>query len=111
MQFQPLAIPGAFRVKSESMGDERGWFARAFCQRELAEHGVDFQVRQINRSFNQKAGTVRGFHFQFPPHAENKFLRCVRVPWWMCWWTSAPSHPPSCTRRWWSCEQKTTRRC
>jgi dTDP-4-dehydrorhamnose 3,5-epimerase len=38
---------------------------------------VDFQVRQINRSFNQRAGTVRGFHFQFPPHAEHKFLRCV----------------------------------
>jgi dTDP-4-dehydrorhamnose 3,5-epimerase len=77
MQFEPLAIAGAFRVKSEPMGDERGWFARAFCQRELAEHGVNFPVRQINRSFNQKAGTVRGFHFQFPPHAENKLLRCV----------------------------------
>lgn len=77
MQFEPLAIAGAFRVASKPMGDERGWFARAFCQRELADHGVDFQVRQINRSFNQKAGTVRGFHFQFPPHAENKLLRCV----------------------------------
>ena len=77
MQFEPLAIAGAFRVTSEPIGDERGWFARAFCQRELAEHGVDFPVKQINRSFNQKAGTLRGFHFQFPPHAEHKFLRCV----------------------------------
>ncbi len=77
MQFEPLAIAGAFRVTSEPIGDERGWFARAFCQQDLAEHGVDFQVRQINRSFNQKAGTLRGFHFQFPPHGENKFLRCV----------------------------------
>ncbi len=59
-------------------GDERGWFARAFCERELAEHGVEFQVRQINRSYNARAGTVRGFHFQFPPHAEHKFLRCVQ---------------------------------
>ena len=77
MQFEALAIAGAFRVTSQPIGDERGWFARAFCQRDLAEHGVDFQVRQINRSFNQRAGTVRGFHFQFPPHAEHKFLRCV----------------------------------
>lgn len=78
MQFDPLAIAGAFRITSQPIGDERGWFARAFCQRELAEQGVDFQVRQINRSYNQKAGTVRGFHFQFPPHAEHKFLRCVQ---------------------------------
>jgi dTDP-4-dehydrorhamnose 3,5-epimerase len=77
MQFEPLAIAGAFRITSQPIGDERGWFARAFCQRELADHGVDFPVRQINRSYNQKAGTLRGFHFQFPPHAETKFLRCV----------------------------------
>ncbi len=77
MQFEPLAIAGAFRVTSNPIGDERGWFARAFCQRALEEHGVDFPVKQINRSFNQKAGTLRGFHFQFPPHAEHKFLRCV----------------------------------
>ena len=78
MQFEPLPIQGAYRATSQPSGDQRGWFARAFCQRELAELGVDFQVRQINRSFNQKAGTVRGFHFQFPPHAEHKFLRCVQ---------------------------------
>lgn len=77
MQFEPLSIPGAFRITSKPIDDERGWFARAFCQRELAEQGVDFEVKQINRSSNQKAGTVRGFHFQFPPHAEQKFLRCV----------------------------------
>lgn len=77
MLFEPLAIAGAFRITSQPIGDERGWFARAFCQRELAANGLDFQVRQINRSFNQKQGTVRGFHFQFPPHAEQKFLRCM----------------------------------
>ncbi|MCP9802582.1 dTDP-4-dehydrorhamnose 3,5-epimerase family protein [Cyanobium sp. T1G-Tous] len=77
MQYEPLAIAGAFKVTSPPIGDERGWFARAFCQKELREHGVDFQVRQINRSYNQRAGTLRGFHFQFPPYAEHKFLRCV----------------------------------
>lgn len=78
MQFQPLSIDGAFLVTSDPVGDERGWFARAFCQRELAEHGVDFHPRQVNRSFSAKAGTVRGFHFQFPPHCEQKFAHCVR---------------------------------
>ena len=77
MQYEPLAIAGAFKVTSPPIGDERGLFARAFCQKELLEHGVDFQVRQINRSYNQRAGTLRGFHFQFPPYAEHKFLRCV----------------------------------
>ena len=77
MQYEPLAIAGAFKVTNPPIGDERGWFARAFCQKELLEHGVDFQVRQINRSYNQRAGTLRGFHFQFPPYAEHKFLRCV----------------------------------
>lgn len=77
MQYEPLAIAGAFKVTSPPIGDERGWFARAFCQKELLEHGVDFQVRQINRSYNQRAGTLRGFHFQFPPYSEHKFLRCV----------------------------------
>ena len=77
MQYEPLAIAGAFKVTSPPIGDERGWFARAFCQKELLELGVDFQVRQINRSYNQRAGTLRGFHFQFPPYAEHKFLRCV----------------------------------
>lgn len=78
MQFEPLTIAGAFLVTSPPIGDKRGWFARTFCQQELAEHGVDFQVRQINRSYNHRAGTLRGFHFQFPPHAETKLLRCVQ---------------------------------
>ena len=78
MRFQPLAITGSFLVAPEPIGDERGWFARGFCQREFIEHGIDFQIRQANRSFNREAGTMRGFHFQFPPHAEQKLLRCVR---------------------------------
>ncbi|MEB3201258.1 MAG: dTDP-4-dehydrorhamnose 3,5-epimerase family protein [Synechococcus sp.] len=78
MRFQPLAIPGAFLVGPEPIGDRRGWFARGFCQQEFAEHGIDFEIRQANRSFNGQAGTLRGFHGQFPPHAEQKLLRCVQ---------------------------------
>ena len=78
MLFEPLSIEGAFLIGSEPIGDARGWFARAFCQREFAQHGIDFQVRQTNRSYNQHSGTLRGFHGQFPPHAEQKLLRCVQ---------------------------------
>jgi dTDP-4-dehydrorhamnose 3,5-epimerase len=78
MRLQPLSIPGAFLVLAEPIGDARGWFVRSFCQRTLAEYGVHFEVRQANRSFNQRAGTVRGFHVQRPPHSEQKLLRCVR---------------------------------
>jgi dTDP-4-dehydrorhamnose 3,5-epimerase len=78
MHFEQLPIAGAFLVDQQLIADERGAFARAFCQDEFAEHGIDFSVRQANSSLNRRAGTVRGFHFQFPPHAEQKFLRCVR---------------------------------
>jgi dTDP-4-dehydrorhamnose 3,5-epimerase len=78
MLFEPLPIAGAFLVGVQPIGDERGWFARGFCQREFAEHGIDFLVRQANRSFNARAGTLRGFHAQYPPHGEQKLLRCVQ---------------------------------
>jgi dTDP-4-dehydrorhamnose 3,5-epimerase len=78
MLFHPLSLSGAFLVEQQALHDERGSFARAFCDTELAEHGIDFPVRQINNSRNRLAGTIRGFHCQLPPHAEQKFLRCVR---------------------------------
>ena len=78
MLFESLKLPGAFLVGIESISDERGWFARGFCQREFANHGIDFEVVQANRSFNALAGTLRGFHGQFPPHGEHKLLRCVQ---------------------------------
>jgi|688.fasta_scaffold21891_10 dTDP-4-dehydrorhamnose 3,5-epimerase len=78
MLFEPLKIAGSFLVGVEPMSDERGWFARGFCQREFANHGIDFQVVQANRSFNAQAGTLRGFHGQYPPHGEQKLLRCVQ---------------------------------
>jgi dTDP-4-dehydrorhamnose 3,5-epimerase len=78
MLFETLPIAGAVLVAPQPIGDERGWFARGFCQREFAEHGINFPVRQMNRSFNARAGTLRGFHAQFPPHGEQKLLRCVQ---------------------------------
>lgn len=76
--FEPLSIAGAYSVKSQPIQDERGWFSRAFCCQSFQEQGIYFNVSQANRSFNHHSGTIRGFHFQFPPHAEQKLLRCTR---------------------------------
>ena len=78
MIFRETALEGAFVVDLEPRGDERGFFARAFCQREFEARGLKALVAQANVSFNYRKGTVRGMHFQFPPAAETKFVRCTR---------------------------------
>lgn len=77
MRFVPTSIPDVWIIELEERHDDRGFFARSFCQREFAEHGIDFDVRQTNLSFNSSAGTLRGLHFQFPPSAESKVVRCT----------------------------------
>lgn len=78
MIFTETKLTGAFIVDLEPRGDDRGFFARAFCQREFEAHGLKPQIAQANISFNYRKGTVRGMHFQFPPAAETKFVRCSR---------------------------------
>jgi dTDP-4-dehydrorhamnose 3,5-epimerase len=78
MIFESSTIDGVWVVGLEPHRDERGSFARAFCATEFAEHGVDPTVCQANLSTNSKAGTLRGLHFQYPPAAETKVVRCVR---------------------------------
>ena len=78
MIFTETALRGAFVVDLEPRGDERGFFARAFCQREFDLRGLKSVVAQGNISFNRRKGTVRGLHFQNPPFAETKFVRCSR---------------------------------
>jgi dTDP-4-dehydrorhamnose 3,5-epimerase len=65
-------------IKVEPREDERGFFARAWCQREMAEQGLDPRVVQCNLSFNHTCGTVRGMHYQIAPHQESKLVRCLR---------------------------------
>lgn len=77
MIFTRLALRGAYRVDLERRQDERGFFARLFCAREFAEQGLDFRPVQVNDSFSVRRGTVRGLHFQRPPMAEAKLVRCV----------------------------------
>jgi dTDP-4-dehydrorhamnose 3,5-epimerase len=78
MQFIETKLKGAFIVDLEPRGDDRGFFARAFCQKEFEAHGLKPLIAQANISFNYRKGTVRGLHFQFPPAAETKFVRCSR---------------------------------
>jgi dTDP-4-dehydrorhamnose 3,5-epimerase len=78
MIFTETRLSGAFIVDLEPRSDARGFFARAFCQHEFEAHGLKPVIAQANISFNYRKGTVRGLHFQHPPHAETKFVRCSR---------------------------------
>ncbi len=78
MIFEPLAIAGACLISVERRADDRGWFARAWCEQEFAQHGLDPRIAHVNVSHNVLRGTVRGMHFQLPPFAEAKTVSCTR---------------------------------
>lgn len=78
MIFSETKIPGAFVIRAERLEDERGFFARTFCEREFAERGIESRVVQRSISSNVRRGTLRGLHFQAPPHPENKLVSCGR---------------------------------
>jgi dTDP-4-dehydrorhamnose 3,5-epimerase len=78
MKFIETELHGAFVIELERREDERGFFARAFCQHEFAQHGLKPVIAQANTAFNRRQGTVRGMHFQYPPAAETKVVRCTR---------------------------------
>jgi dTDP-4-dehydrorhamnose 3,5-epimerase len=78
MKFEETRLGGAFVLELERREDERGFFARAWCEDELAAHGLDTRVSQCNVSFNERRGTLRGLHYQVAPHAEVKVVRCTR---------------------------------
>lgn len=78
MIFTELALAGAHIVDIEPLEDDRGHFARSFCREEFARHGLSAGVAQCNVSFNRRKGTLRGMHYQVPPKAEAKLVRCTR---------------------------------
>lgn len=78
MIFRPTAIPGVVVVEPERLADERGFFARTFCAREFAAHGLAASLVQCSLSFNPRRGTLRGMHYQEAPHGEAKLVRCTR---------------------------------
>lgn len=77
MLFQETALSGAFAIELERRLDDRGFFARTFCEREFAEHGLPVRFPQCNLSRNDREGTLRGMHYDAPPSHESKLVRCV----------------------------------
>ena len=78
MIFRETVLPGAYVIDLEPRHDDRGFFARTFCAREFDAHGLKPVVAQCNLSFNHRKGTLRGMHYQLPPAAESKLIRCTR---------------------------------
>ncbi len=78
MKFEPTPLPGAYVIDLEKRGDDRGFFARAFCRNEFRELGLPEHFVQVNNSLSAEAGTLRGLHYQLAPHAETKLVRCIR---------------------------------
>jgi dTDP-4-dehydrorhamnose 3,5-epimerase len=78
VRFEETRLPGAFVIDLERREDSRGFFARTWCAKELGEHGLNSRLVQANMSWNPRQGTLRGMHFQRPPHAEAKVIRCTR---------------------------------
>ena len=77
MKFTPTNVAGALIVEQTPVSDERGWFARAWCEREFAEAGLSGGFVQANMSGNLKAGTLRGLHYQTADAPEAKLIRCI----------------------------------
>ena len=84
MLFHPLNLSGAYVIELEPRGDERGRFIRLFCANELQKIGHVKPIVNVNYSYTQKKGAVRGMHFQYPPDAEIKIVKCLRGTIWDC---------------------------
>ncbi len=78
MIFIETELAGVFEIEIEPKPDERGFFARTWCQNEFAEQGLDSHLVQCSLSHNTKRGTLRGMHFQAAPHGETKLVRCSK---------------------------------
>ncbi|MEI6300044.1 MAG: dTDP-4-dehydrorhamnose 3,5-epimerase [Betaproteobacteria bacterium] len=78
MKFHPTPLNGAFTIELEKRGDDRGFFARVFCQEEFGKAGLSTNFVQINNALSLLKGTLRGMHYQLPGAAEVKVVRCIR---------------------------------
>ena len=78
MIFTETHLKDAYIIDLKKIEDDRGFFARAYCQNEFAEHNLQLNWVQANQAFSKKRGTLRGLHFQDAPYAEAKLMRCIR---------------------------------
>lgn len=93
MIFHNTPLEGARIIEIEKRGDDRGFFARVFCRDEFGAAGLETAYIQINNSLSTKAGTLRGMHYQLPPAAEVKVVRCIRGELWDCIIDLRPDSP------------------
>lgn len=77
MKFIPTPLNGSFVIELEKRGDDRGFFARAFCIKEFESNGLNQNIVQINNSLSKDIGTLRGMHYQLAPKSEDKIVRCI----------------------------------
>ena len=77
MIFESTPLQGAYLIKLQPIEDERGFFVRTFCKKEFEAIGHEKEFVQMNQSYNKIKGTLRGMHFQLPPHQEMKLVRCI----------------------------------
>lgn len=82
MIFEPLNLEGAYLISLDKKEDDRGFFARYYCDEEFRAHNLNTRWIQMNNSFSKYKGTLRGLHFQYPPHSEVKLIRCFRGAIW-----------------------------
>lgn len=78
MLFRETKFKGVFTIEIEPHQDERGFFARTFCQEEFKKQGLNFSIVQSSISYNRKKGTLRGMHYQTAPHQEAKLITCIK---------------------------------
>lgn len=78
MRFVPTTLAGAYVIELDRIEDERGFFARSFCEDEFRQQGLEASFVQCSVSYNTRKGTLRGMHYQKQPHAEAKIIRCTR---------------------------------
>lgn len=78
MLFQKTILDDVYEIEPEIKTDERGFFSRVFCARELEDLGLDSKCVQSNRSFSRQKGTLRGMHYQMPPQSETKLVQCIK---------------------------------
>jgi len=82
MKFNLTPLKDAYTIDVEKRGDDRGFFARVFCENEFAEHGLETRFVQVNNSLSARRSTLRGLHYQLAPAAEVKVVRCIRGAAW-----------------------------
>jgi dTDP-4-dehydrorhamnose 3,5-epimerase len=82
MKFIETNVSGGFVIELEKRGDDRGFFARAFCANEFSDQGLSTNFVQVNNSLSAEKGTLRGLHYQLPPSQETKVVRCIRGALW-----------------------------